>query len=336
MRKTVNTSSRITILLTGIAATLFSLWYGQNNGLLPVAASEDASQVDGIFSLMMTVATGLFLLIQGALIFSAIKFRRRKGDETDGPPIAGNVPLEIAWTAIPTVMVLLISVYSFDVYNTMGGLDREASQDPGPQQVSYRSGQHPGSELLAFDPGQKYLALGVGASPQQKEEPEEPLPVEVNGIQYAWIFTYPDTGVVSGELHLPVGRQIDLKITAGDVLHAFWLPEFRLKQDAVPGRETQLRFEPNRVGEYSVVCAELCGAYHGVMKTTLHVQTPEEYEHWSQEQQIAQADKLENSVAATPNSRSASEFLAPYAERMGVESQTLEQLKASPTASASN
>jgi cytochrome c oxidase subunit 2 len=125
----VNIPSQITTLLAGIALTLISLWYGQNHGLLPLAASDEAAQVDALFNMMMTISTGLFLLVQGVIIAAAIKFRRRKDDETDGPPIHGNIPLEIVWTAIPAVMVLIISVYSFEIYNSMGGLDPMASHD---------------------------------------------------------------------------------------------------------------------------------------------------------------------------------------------------------------
>jgi cytochrome c oxidase subunit 2 len=70
---------------------------------------------------MMTIATGLFLLIEGVLIYAVIKFRRKKGDQTDGPPMEGNIPLEIVWTAIPTVIVFVLALYSFEVYNNMGG-----------------------------------------------------------------------------------------------------------------------------------------------------------------------------------------------------------------------
>ena len=106
--------SNIITLLVGIVITLVSLWYGQNHGLLPVAASEDAQQVDNIFNFMMTIATGLFLLIEGVIVYSVIKFRRRKGDTSDGPPIEGNVPLEILWTAIPTVIVFILALYTFE------------------------------------------------------------------------------------------------------------------------------------------------------------------------------------------------------------------------------
>ncbi|MGK7875064.1 MAG: cytochrome c oxidase subunit II [Xenococcaceae cyanobacterium] len=328
----MNIPSNILTLIAGITLTLISLWYGQNHGLMPVAASKEATQVDGIFNLMMTIATGLFLLIEGLLIIMAIKFRRRKGDTTDGPSIEGNVPLEILWTAIPTVIVFILAIYSFEVYNNMGGLDPMASHDSGPQKIAYQEGAsssepNPDLGMIALDTNEQKVALGLGASPDYKGE-EAPLVINVNGIQYAWIFTYPDTGIVSGEMHIPVDRQVQVNMTASDVLHAFWLPEFRLKQDVVPGREVQLVFTANRVGEYPIICAELCGAYHGAMKTKLYVQTEEEYNQWIQENTFAQADKLDEGIAVNPATLSDGEFLAPYAEEMGVEAETLEHLHA--------
>lgn len=240
----MNIPSNITTLLAGIALTLVSLWYGQNHGLLPVAASEEATQVDALFNMMMTIATGLFLLVEGIILISAFRFRRRKDDTKDGPPIHGNIPLEIVWTAIPAVMVLIISVYSFEIYNAEGGLDPMASHDHHNSLVAQMHEispkQGPGRNLIALDP-RGPVALGLGASPENQNG-EAGLTVNVAGLQYAWIFTYPNSGVTSGELHIPVGQEVDLKITAQDVLHAFWLPEFRLKQDAIPGRESELRF----------------------------------------------------------------------------------------------
>ena len=129
----MNIPSNIITLIAGILLTLISLWYGHNHGLMPTQASQGAADIDELFDLMMTIATGLFLIVEGALIYSVIKFRRKKGDQTDGPAIEGNVPLEIVWTAIPTVIVFILALYSFEVYNNLGGLDPETSRDM-PQQ----------------------------------------------------------------------------------------------------------------------------------------------------------------------------------------------------------
>ena len=206
-----------------------------------------------------------------------------------------------------------------------------ASHDHHQLQVAHNhemspSQANPDKSLIALDTSRGAIALGLGASPENQGKPV-PLTVNVMGLQYAWIFTYPETGITSGELHIPVDQEVQLNITAQDVLHAFWLPEFRLKQDAIPGRQSELRFTPNKVGQYPIVCAELCGAYHGAMGAQLYVQTPEEYQAWLKEQQaLASNETLDKAVAANPAKRSSSEMLAPYAQEMGIESKTLEQL----------
>ncbi|EAM51065.1 cytochrome c oxidase subunit II [Crocosphaera watsonii WH 8501] len=294
--------SNIITLLVGIVITLVSLWYGQNHGLLPVAASEDAQQVDNIFNFMMTIATGLFLLIEGVIVYSVIKFRRRKGDTSDGPPIEGNVPLEILWTAIPTVIVFILALYTFEAYNNMGGLDPVISKDTAPQQIAMGDQQH-------------RIALGIGKS---ATEDNPAIMVDVKGIQYAWIFTYPETGIITGELHAPINRPVQLNIDAGDVIHAFWVPQLRLKQDAIPGREAFLSFTANREGDYPIICAELCGAYHGGMKSVLHVDSAEAYAEWEQANKPVQEANMGETALVDPKNMSDPEFLSPYAEEMGM------------------
>ena len=357
----MNIPSSIITLLIGIVVTLVSLWYGQesNSHLLPVAASEEASLVDGLFSVMLMIGTGLFLLVIGIIIYSAFKFRRQPGDETDGPPVHGNIPLEILWTAIPAVIVLGLGVYSFDVYNAIGGLNpmdhsvahghssHQMAQMPGAaiaatldappqsieegqtrnQEMQDQATQDPATDAVRADIPQKKDAptLGtvsprIGGSPNQASNEAETV-VNVAGMQYAWIFTYPDSGVVSGELHVPVGRKVYLNITANDVLHAFWVPEYRLKQDAVPGRQTELRFTPTVVGEYPMICAELCGPYHGVMRTKVIAESITDYQAWIDEQKVASAEDLNSAIASNPEQKSDSEFLAPYVDQMGIEAQ---------------
>lgn len=328
----MNIPSNITTLLVGVAITLISLWYGQNHGLLPVAASDEAGQVDGLFNTMMTIATGLFLIVQGTLVICLIRFRKPKDDNTDGPPIHGNVPLEILWTAIPAIIVFWISIYSYEVYSAMGGFDPMASHDP--HAVHARANQ-PGAAIAATlpdssednpSPDLKQIALGVGASPKNVGKPAD-LAVNVMGLQFAWIFTYPDSGITSGELHIPVNKEVQLNITATDVLHALWLPELRLKQDAIPGRPTEIRFTPRKVGEYPIRCAELCGAYHGSMNARLFVHTPEEFETWVQSQQeVASQPNLQQAIAVNPTSLSDSEFLAPFTSDMGLNPETIKQI----------
>ncbi len=325
----MNIPSNILTLIAGILLAAVSLWYGQNHGLMPAQASDQAVQVDGLFNMMMTIATGLFIIVQGCLIFVAIKFRRREGDTSDGSPMNGNIPLEIFWTAIPAAIVLVISIYSFEVYSQMGGLDPMASM--GHKTPTQATAQHSGHSpemdmqgMVAMDAGKNQLALGLGASPENENKPPAVL-VKVLGLQYAWTFTYPETGVVSGELHLPVGEDAQLDMTAQDVLHAFWLPEFRIKQDVIPGRQTELRFTPTLLGEYPVICAELCGAYHGIMATKLYVETPEQYQAWMAAQQVAQAESPAQ-VAVDVTKLSPGQYLQPYSQEMGIAPEVLQQV----------
>jgi cytochrome c oxidase subunit II len=266
------------------------------------------------------------------LIFAAIKYRRREGDNTDGPPWHDNLPLEILWTALPAVIILGIGVYSFEVYNSMGGLDPMGAHDHGTMKAQAKMR---GSAIAATlsdmgqntpqIPSRKLVALGIGASPENEEKAPD-LVVNVTGMQYAWIFNYPESGITSGELHMPVNRDVQLNIEATDVIHAFWLPEFRLKQDAIPGRPSELRFTANKVGQYRIVCAELCGADHGAMNALAFVQKPEEFDAWLQEQQVASSQNLEQTVAFNPAQLSDGEFLAPYTSELGVNSENLEKL----------
>jgi cytochrome c oxidase subunit 2 len=324
----VNIPNSIVTLIAGIVLTLISLWYGQNHGLMPVAASEEAPLVDSLFNAMMTIATGLFILVQGIIVIAIIRFRRRRGDTSDGPPIDGNLSLEIVWTAIPTIMVLAIALYSFEIYNAMGGLDSAAS---GSGRNNPELAQKPGSAIAAPMPKERDgedLAAGVGASPGREGSAADVV-VDVKGMQYAWIFTYPDSGIVAGELHVPAGKDIKLNITASDVLHAFWIPQFRIKQDAIPGSTNQLRFHPQKIGDYPIICAELCGAYHGVMKTRIIVESPEEFQQWRQER-IASSETDNNQLsmlAPSEKTPSDAEYASRYVEeKMGIDQQVLQQL----------
>jgi cytochrome c oxidase subunit 2 len=355
----VNIPSQITTLLAGIILTLLSLWYGQNHGLLPVAAAQEAPLVDSLFNAMLTIGTGIFLLVTGILLYASFRFRRQAGDLSDGPPVHGNIPLEILWTAIPAVIVLGISLYSFSIYSEEGGLNPmdHSSMAHGKHQQQVAKTM-PGAAVAAplvaqADPNQLQtealqsdeatraveeevparrdaptmgvVSPRVGSTPDKAGKTPQ-LVVNAAGMQYAWLFTYPDTEVVAGELHLPVGREVLLNISANDVLHAFWVPEFRVKQDAIPGRQSELRFTPTREGTYPVICAELCGAYHGAMKTQVVVESPESFTSWLQSQQVASADQINKAVATKPADMTEPEYLAPYAKEMGVTTEMLHQL----------
>jgi cytochrome c oxidase subunit 2 len=108
--------------------------------------------------------------------------------------------------------------------------------------------------------------------------------INVKGQQFTWTFEYPGTGIISKELHLPVNQQVLLKMESTDVIHSFWVPEFRIKQDVVPGRVTDYRITPILIGSYTARCAELCGASHAYMQNPVIVESQADYDAWIAQQ----------------------------------------------------
>ena len=122
--------------------------------------------------------------------------------------------------------------------------------------------------------------------------------VKVTGVQWSWSFEYPPVdgiAVASDELHIPVGQQVLLQMTSKDVIHSFWVPEFRVKQDVVPGRITELRITPTLNGNYKVRCAELCGTSHYSMEKPVVISSQEDFDAWMAEQR-----QIAEELSATP------------------------------------
>jgi len=314
-----NLISIIVIIGLIIAA---SIWYGRNNHLLPVAAGDEALLYDGLFNTILAIAFGFFLVVEGVLIYSIVKFRHRKGDDTDGPAIHENLKLEIAWTAIPTVIVMWVAIYSFDVYTAMQGTqDMSGMAHGGMHQTVAQAENKTGNKKSGMPIANATLASanseGVLMAGTLPAGMGDVVNIDVSAMQFAWIFNYPNE-IATAELHVPVGKKIRLNMTAVDVLHAFWVPQLRIKQDVIPGRSTYLEFTPRVVGEYPVVCAELCGAYHGGMRTTMVIDTPEDYSTWLKEQQEVASNDPEAIVASRSTSQmSEQEYLAGKLAQIG-------------------
>ena len=253
----------ILTLLAGMALVLTGLWVGQNVNVLPADASANAPVYDELFKVLFSIGTILFVGIVGLILYSLVRFRRRAGETGDGAAIEGNLPLEILWTAIPAVVVLFVGIYSYDIYDRMGGMTPLNDH-------SMHGMQHSDERTWG---GISPVALGGDGA-------NAPLSVDVTAMQFAFIFHYPDSDITSGELHVPLGQPVALQMKALDVIHAFWVPQFRLKQDVIPGQPTLLSFTPTRAGQYPIVCAELCGPYHGGMRSTVIVEEPESFAAW--------------------------------------------------------
>lgn len=217
--------------------------------LMPAEASAQSIPVDWLWNLDIDVISFLLALIVVPIVYSLIVFRRKKGDTTDAEYIEGNTSLEITWTIIPLIVVL---IFAYLGAYTLG-------------------------EINVVDPSANEI--------------------QVKAIQWAWSFTYPE-GFTSKELHLPVNKQVVLKMTSGDVIHSFWVPEFRIKQDVLPGRVTDYRITPILVGNYTVRCAELCGASHSYMTAPVIVSSQADYDVW-----IAAQKSAASTAAQTPEGR---------------------------------
>ena len=253
------------IILSALLVFL-GIFVGNNVNLLPIDASTNATVYDQLFKVLLVIGTILFIGMAGIVIYSLIKFRRKSGERGDGLPIEDNLPLEILWTIIPTIVILFVGLYSYDIYDRMGGM----------RQLDHTQHDHintPKSERI-------WAGIGNGSIEDPNDNTINSLPVDVTAMQFAFLFHYPKEDFITGELHVPVGKPVSMRMESKDVIHAFWVPEFRIKQDIIPGQPTILNFTPQKAGKYPVICAELCGPYHGGMRSTVVVEEEDDYQEW--------------------------------------------------------
>jgi cytochrome c oxidase subunit 2 len=129
-----------------------------------------------------------------------------------------------------------------------------------------------------------------------RPSPDE-MVVKVTGSQWSWKFEYPEYGITTQEMYLPEDQAVLLKMESTDVIHSFWVPEFRVKQDLVPGRVTELRITPTRSDEYKVRCAELCGTAHYKMEQLVKVVNGSQFASW------VAAEQAKAAALNTPEAR---------------------------------
>ncbi|MDJ0716328.1 MAG: cytochrome c oxidase subunit II [Prochloraceae cyanobacterium] len=235
--------------------TAVSIWVGQlSYGWLPVEAAAESRTIDNVFSLLVTLGTFIFLGVTGTLMYSVIFHRAEEYDLSDGPHIEGNLTLEIVWTAIPILLVFWIAGYSYDAYVKIA--------IRGPMEMAHH--------IHVMEPAH-------AAPIHSKSEIEE---IEVLAKQWAWVFRYPDKNITSTELHLPVNKRVRLALTSEDVLHGFYIPDFRVKQDIIPNESIDLEFTPIRNGEYRLTDSQFSGTYFATMEANVVVESSEDYLHW--------------------------------------------------------
>jgi len=269
--------------LSAIAAgnLAISYWMGQQAySWLPPQASSEAVLVDKLFSFMTAVGTFIFIGITGTLLYSMFYQRAAKYDPTDGPPIEGNTPLEIVWTAVPIMLILWIGTASFRTYDQMSLLESFAPVV---------------METVGTVPGDKKVAVPGDLEPTEKKEP----PIEVRSRQWAWEFYYPEAKVSSTELHIPIDKRARFKLTSEDVIHGFYVPAFRVKQDIIPGKEIEFSFTPIRAGRYRLRDSMYSGTYFASNQTNVVVESEEDYQQWLAMAAEAPLSAAENVAAET-------------------------------------
>lgn len=239
-----------------IVLALISLWMGQQAYTwVPAQASAEAVLVDQLFSFLVTLGTFIFLGVVGTLTYSVLFQQAGKYDFSDGPHIEGNVTLEIIWTVIPFVLVIWIAGYSYQIYDRMSIL--------GPMEHIHMGMAAAQAAPLVKSPDQSSVEL-----------------IDVYARQWAWEFHYPEPAITSTELHLPNRKRIKLALHSEDVLHGFFVPAFRVKQDIIPGQVIQFEFTPIREGRYRLRDSQYSGTYFAAMQTDVVVESPEAYQQW--------------------------------------------------------
>lgn len=245
------------ILLTAFVAVLIfvSRWTGhQAYSWLPPQATAEAQRVDDLFSFLVAIGAFILLALVGVMVYSAIFFRAPPDDFSEGHPARGDARVEIAWIGVPTLLVLWISVQNFHIYSQLNIL--------GLHQVVHLPLEAPANAAAIAD-------IPKPAAQQ----------VEVISKQWAWLFRYPNN-VTRQELHLLVNQSTRLNLNSEDVIHGFYVPEFRLKQDIVPGRNIALVITPTRIGKYRLKDSQFSGTDFASMVADVYVESPEAYNQW--------------------------------------------------------
>ena len=282
------------ILLAVFVAILIvaSYWLGQQSlAWMPVQATAEAQRVDQLFSFLVAIGAFVFLGITGVIGYSVLTCRAPQGDYSQGHPSRGNAAIEILWTVAPTLLVIWIAAQSFGIY----------------QQLSI-SGLSP-IVLHHLPLEQPAYAEAVNPQAQNAEK------IEVTAKQWAWLFRYPDSNVTSTELHLPVNQSAQLLLRSEDVLHGFYVPEFRVKQDIIPERVITYMVTPMREGKYLLKDSQFSGTYFSVMEADVYVESPEAHQKWLAEAAARQPTVAANSAfqeySQPSTSRSAWATIAP-------------------------
>jgi cytochrome c oxidase subunit 2 len=199
--------------------------------MLPEAKSPTADSTDALFHFINEVSLVLLIGITIALIYFAIKYRRRSEDD-ETPVITHNNTLEITWSVVPLLICFVIFGWGYTGWLNL------------------------------------------------KSVPDNAYEIQVNGFKWGWNVKYDNGAQTLNEIHVPEGRPVKIVLQSSDVLHSFFVPDYRVKHDVVPGRYTYVWFEAEEAGESIVFCTEYCGTGHSDMLAKVIVHTEEDFQSW--------------------------------------------------------
>lgn len=268
----MKTRAIITLIVFALFAILVSWWMARASfNWFPPQAAAEAKLIDDLFSIFVGLGTFIFLGVTGPLCYSLIYHRAGKYDPSDGPPIEGNTTLEIVWTAVPILLVIGLVTASYRTYDKMairGPMELVHLNMPQMMQSAYAD---PIDNPEIDDHPEEAIENAIENAP--------PEPIDVTAKQWAWVFRYPNN-VTSTELHLPVDRRAHLILHSEDVLHGFYVPAFRIKQDVVPNHAIDFEFTPIRTGTYRLRDSMFSGTYFAANQSDVVVQSPADYQQW--------------------------------------------------------
>jgi cytochrome c oxidase subunit 2 len=227
-----------------VAAGSCSSTYG-----LPESATEQGREIGDVWGTFMVAAFVVAGIVYALIVWSLLRYRLRRDEPPDafGRQFHANVPIEVVYTAIPILIVIGLFVVSADVDRFVTGTDGEPD-----------------------------------------------VVLEATAFSWGWRFEYPDLGVVivsepssreepGPEIAMPLGQTTRVVLRSNDVVHAFWVPAFNFKRDAIPGRATVFDLTPVEEGVYRGVCAEFCGLNHAFMTFQVRTASPEAFDAWVSE-----------------------------------------------------
>jgi cytochrome c oxidase subunit II len=239
--------SRARLVALVVVGTLVLAGCGQYPG-----ATEQSRPVHRLYDILFIVATPIFLLVEGLILWAVLRYRRK--DDTLPPQFHGNNLLEIGWTVGPLIIVAVLFVLSFQAINKVDALPA----NPG---VTVN--------VLGFQWQWQFTYAGEKVTVEQDQPPED--------------LTVKGTIAKPPHIYLPVGERIRFNEQSKDVIHSLYIPEFLFKRDLIPGRTNQFELTISKAGVYHGQCAQFCGLAHGEMHFYIHAVPRAEFDRWLNE-----------------------------------------------------